>query len=157
MAIRRGFQDELEMNNHIISQWNSVVSKKDVTWILGDITMEKSNYEILDKLNGIKKIVLGNHDEPQHIPELLKYVNSVCGMFKYKHKELGQVFLTHCPIHSSELNHRVSYNIHGHVHENSLDDIRYINVSCEAIDYKPKLLTELIKKNELSNNSNNKE
>ena len=66
-------------------------------------------------------------------------------MFKYKHKELGQVFLTHCPIHPSELDYRVSYNIHGHVHENSLDDARYVNVSCEVVDYQPKLLTELIK------------
>lgn len=144
MAIKRGFSCEEEMNEFIVSQWNKVVSKKDVTWILGDITMEKSNYEILNRLNGIKKVILGNHDEPQHIPELLKYVNSVCGMFKYKHKELGQVFLTHCPIHPSELDYRVTYNIHGHVHENSLDDAKYINVSCEAVDYQPKLLTELI-------------
>lgn len=145
MAIKRGFADAESMNEHIINQWNKVVSKRDVTWILGDITMEKSNYEILNRLNGIKKVVLGNHDEPQHIPELLKYVNSVCGMFKYKHKELGQVFLTHCPIYPSELDYRVSYNIHGHVHENSLDDTRYVNVSCEVVDYQPKLLTELIK------------
>jgi calcineurin-like phosphoesterase family protein len=144
MAIKRGFSNVEEMNEFIISQWNRVVSKRDVTWILGDITMEKSNYEILNRLNGIKKVVLGNHDEPQHIPELLKYVNSVCGMFKYKHKKFGNMFLTHCPIHPSELNYRVTYNIHGHVHENSLDNIRYINVSCEAVHYQPKLLTELI-------------
>ena len=145
MAIKRGFADAETMNEHIVSQWNKVVSKKDVTLILGDITMEKSNYQILNRLNGIKKVVLGNHDEPQHIPELLKYVNSVCGMFKYK--ELGQVFLTHCPIHPSELDYRVKYNIHGHVHENSLNDLRYINVSCEVIDYQPKLLIELINGN----------
>ena len=42
MAIRRGFKDEFEMNEHIVKCWNSVVSKKDVTYILGDITMEKA-------------------------------------------------------------------------------------------------------------------
>ncbi len=41
MAIKRGFKDEDEMNEHIIQEWNKVVSKKDVTYILGDITMEK--------------------------------------------------------------------------------------------------------------------
>ena len=144
MAIKRGFTDEIEMNEHIISEWNRIVTKRDVTWILGDITMENSNYKILDRLNGIKKVVLGNHDEPKHISELLKHVNFVCGMYKFKDKiNRNSIFLTHCPIHSSELDYRVKYNIHGHVHENTINDKRYINVSAEAIEYKPKLITEI--------------
>ena len=77
------------------------------------------------------KVVLGNHDQPQHVKELLKYVNSVCGMIKYK-----GFILSHCPVHESELE-RYYKNIHGHVHENSLADDRYINVSCEVVNYSP--------------------
>lgn len=132
MAIKRGFSSAEEQDNHIIECWNKVVNKKDVVWILGDITMERPHhYHLLDELKGFKKVVLGNHDKPQHVPELLKYVNSVCGMIKYK----GYI-LTHCPIHPSEIE-RFGGNIHGHVHENSLEDSRYINVSCEAVDYTP--------------------
>jgi len=138
MAIKRGFKDEIEHDNFIIEQWNKAVSKKDTVWILGDITMEKSTpYPLLDKLNGYKKVVLGNHDKPQHVKELLKYVNSVCGMIKYQ----GYI-LTHYPIHEVEIR-TFTKNIHGHVHENSLDDNRYINVSCEAIGYAPVLFSEL--------------
>jgi len=144
MAIRRGFEDEEQMNKHIISEWNKVVSKRDVTWILGDITMEKSNYEILNELNGIKKVILGNHDEPQHVPELLKYVNKVCAVQYVSHKEFGNIILSHIPIHPQELEYRFNINIHGHVHRNTLSDKRYINISAEVIDYKPKLLSELI-------------
>jgi calcineurin-like phosphoesterase family protein len=146
MAIKRGFSNAQEMNDYIIKCWNSVVNKKDTVWILGDITMEKTKgYELLAKLNGFKKVVLGNHDKPQHVPELLKYVNSVSGMVKYK----GYI-LTHCPIHESEIG-RFAKNIHGHVHEKTLmtapkefskrpkwfPDDRYLNVSCEAVDYTP--------------------
>lgn len=145
MAIKRGFKDEEEMNKHIVKQWNSVVSKKDVTYILGDITMEKaSQYYWLNELNGIKKVILGNHDEPQHVPELLKYVNNVAAMKYLKHKEFGNIILSHAPIHPCELEYRFNINIHGHVHENTLPDKRYINVSAEVIDYKPKLLSELL-------------
>lgn len=145
MAIRRGFKDEFEMGEHIVSKWNSVVSKKDVTYILGDITMEKSfDYYWLDQLNGIKKVILGNHDQPQHVPELLKYVNNVSSMRYLKDKEHGNIIFTHAPIHPCELNYRYTINIHGHVHENTLDDKRYINVSAEVIEYTPKLLKELI-------------
>lgn len=134
MAIKRGFSCADEMNEHIIGCWNSVVNKKDITYILGDITMErKRDYPLLDLLKGEKIVVLGNHDRRQDVRELLKYVNSIAGMINYK----GTHILTHCPIHPSELEYRFKFNIHGHVHENTLDDIRYINVSCEAINYTP--------------------
>ncbi len=139
MAIKRGFKDEIEHDNFIIEQWNKVVLKKDTVWILGDITMEKTSpYELLDKLNGFKKVVLGNHDKPQHVLKLLSYVNSVCGMIKHK-----GFILSHCPIHESEL-FRFSKNIHGHVHENTLPDKRYINVSCEAVNYTPQLISDYL-------------
>lgn len=145
MAIKRGFSDEIEMNEYIVQQWNKVVKKRDVTYLLGDITMEKNNYEILDRLNGLKKIVLGNHDQPQHVISLLKYCNSVCASYKMGTKEFqGNIILTHIPIHESEID-RFKCNIHGHVHENTLSDRRYINVSAEVIDYTPKTVLELIK------------
>jgi len=145
MAIKRGFKDENEHDEHIVSEWNKIVFKKDVVWILGDLTMEKGNYEILNRLNGIKKVILGNHDEPQHVPKLLEYVNKVCAVQYVKHKEFGNIIFSHIPIHPQELEYRFTINIHGHVHENTLQDKRYINVSAEVIDYKPKLLEELIK------------
>ena len=58
-----------------------------------------------------------------------------------------EYILTHCPIHSSQLDYRYSYNIHGHVHSNSIDDARYINVSAEVIDYTPKTLEQLLEIN----------
>jgi calcineurin-like phosphoesterase family protein len=152
MSIKRGFSCADEMNDHIIKCWNSVISKRDLVFILGDVTMEKvRDYPILDQLKGNKTVVLGNHDEPQHVKELLKYVNKVAGMIEYK----KMVILTHCPIHPSQLEFRYSYNIHGHVHENSiLDpnhdkawgklDPRYINVCAEMINYTPVEFSKLI-------------
>lgn len=141
MALKRGFETVEEHDNHIIKMWNSIVKKNDVVYILGDITMEKSSpYPLLNKLNGFKKVILGNHDLPQHIPKLLEYVNNVSGMFDYK----GCVF-THCPIHESEIN-RYRFNFHAHVHENSLEHPKYINVSCEAINYIPVLLSKYLNK-----------
>lgn len=155
MAHRRGFETADDMNEYIIEKWNKVVNKKDVTYILGDVTMErKEGYALLNRLNGIKYVVLGNHDRRQDVPALLEYVHSVAGMIDYKKK----VILTHAPIHPGELEYRFKYNIHGHVHENTvmktewckhramdvqIEDPRYKNVSCENVDYTPKLLIEL--------------
>lgn len=155
MALHRGFNSVELHDDFIIHQWNSVVRKKDTVWILGDITMERSgDYQTLGKLNGIKKVVLGNHDLAKHTPELLKWVNSVSGIVKYR-----GAWLTHCPVHPMELNYRVKYNIHGHIHEKqvlkeyqifgktifSKPDPRYICVSCERVDYRPVLISSLLK------------
>lgn len=159
MAKHRGFNDEWEHDDYLIKQFNSVVtSKKDITYILGDVTMEhKEHYYKLDLLNGIKHIVLGNHDKKQHIPELLKYVDSVSGMIDYK-----GFALTHCPIHPCELSFYRG-NIHAHIHHlNKLEEVyiaedygkvsktqyptlhKYHNVDAKLIDYKPKTIDELI-------------
>ena len=146
----RGFQDEFYMNEYIIQEWNKVVRNKDLTYILGDITMEKKDdYPLLNRLNGRKKVILGNHDQIQHVPELLKYVESAAGMMEYK-----GFMLTHCPIHVQELR-GWKKNIHGHLHRNRVlvhpleavevteIDNRYWNVCCDVLDYQPKTLEQL--------------
>jgi len=152
MALKRGFSTVEEHDEHIIAKWNSVVSKRDVTYILGDVTMEKSApYHLLGRLNGTKHVVLGNHDRRQDIKKLLEYVDSVAGMTHYK-----GVILTHCPIHPMELEHRFNKNIHGHIHSKQVMkvrdnwgeielvvDERYICVSCERVGFTPKTLEEL--------------
>jgi calcineurin-like phosphoesterase family protein len=144
MATYRGFSTVEEHNEYVIDRWNSVVNKRDTTYILGDVTMEKSApYYLLDRLNGLKHVVLGNHDRRQDVKKLLEHVESVAGMVQYK-----GIMLTHCPIHPMELEHRFRYNIHGHIHENQVmrvdvPDERYICVSCERVNYTPKTLEEL--------------
>ena len=86
MAEYRGFSSVEEHDDHLIAQWNSVVkSKRDLVYILGDITLENSRYyHLLDRLMGRKIVVLGNHDKPKDVAELLKYVESVAGVIEYK-------------------------------------------------------------------------
>jgi calcineurin-like phosphoesterase family protein len=152
MAKHRGFASAAEQDEFIVGQWNKTVHKRDITYILGDVTMEKANYDILDRLNGMKRVVLGNHDKQEDTAKLMPHVNSVAGMVQYK-----GIFLTHCPIHPMELDYRVQYNIHGHIHSKVVEipftlfgrtmfkrvDRRYICVSCEQVNYTPKTLKEL--------------
>ena len=136
----RGFATIEEHDQAIVDGWNSVVkSKHDVVWILGDIAMDASMYPMLDKLKGRKKVILGNHDRYRDVPELLKYVDNVSGCFVK-----DKVMFSHCPIHERELEFNRK-NVHGHIHNNFIDDSRYINVSCEVLDYKPVKMSDLLK------------
>jgi calcineurin-like phosphoesterase family protein len=91
--------------------------------------------------------VLGNHDRRQDVKKLFDYAESVGAMINYK-----GVFLTHCPIHSDELEYGITKNIHGHIHDKvvmkmldgwEVPDERYFCVSCERVDYIPKSLEDL--------------
>ncbi len=152
MAKHRGFASAAEQDEFIVQQWNKTVHKRDITYILGDVTMEKANYDILDRLNGRKYVVMGNHDKIAHTAKLMQHVDSVAGMVQYK-----GIFLTHCPVHPMEMDYRIKYNIHGHIHEKFVErnftlfgrtifkrvDRRYICVSGEQVNYTPKTLAEL--------------
>lgn len=141
-AKARGFSSTEKHDYHIVDSINSVMKKGDTLWILGDITMEKkAYYDILDEIKGYKKIVLGNHDRPQDVPELLKHVNCVCGAYK-----LGKFWLTHMPLDKTELVQYNEYNIHGHIHEKDPPTRRHFNVSADYIDYVPLALEEILHK-----------
>ena len=148
MATNRGFENAEHMFEVIKKNWNAKVRKNDTVYILGDVTMEKKKgYELLDQLIGNKRIVLGNHDRRQDVPELLKHCKTVSGMEAHK-----GIFLTHCPVHPMEFDYRVKKNLHGHIHSKivkrgflgiKFKDKRYVNVSCEQVNYTPMTLEEL--------------
>jgi calcineurin-like phosphoesterase family protein len=121
LAQWRGFVDANQQDEYLIRQWNKVVTKKDLTYILGDVTMESNkDYYKLGKLNGRKIVVLGNHDKAKHVKDLLEYVESVAGVIGYK-----GCMLTHVPVHPMETG-RFRANIHAHIHHNN----KLVEVEC---------------------------
>lgn len=60
----RPFKDIFHMDAVIADNWNNVVGPEDEVWHLGDVAMgpwERWN-DILTSLNGVKHLVIGNHD-----------------------------------------------------------------------------------------------
>ncbi|UFK09557.1 hypothetical protein [Xanthomonas phage DES1] len=130
-AEARPFSCVEDMNEALVDNWNKAVTKRDIVWHLGDVVFGgKHNLEILSRLNGIKKLVMGNHDH-HGVREYLKYFKDVGACVQY-----DRCILTHVPIHESQF-YRFKANVHGHLHSDKLEDPRYINVSCEQINLTP--------------------
>lgn len=135
---RPEFSNVLEHDEFIFNRIMDTVTKRDTLWILGDIafTMEAFNKYIVPIADRVSVIrgCLGNHDnERVEAPSIQTYLNAgfdLHGITKYKH-----AWISHAPIHPAELRGKV--NIHGHVHGQSIMDPKYVNVSCEAVDYTP--------------------
>lgn len=60
----RPFTDIETHDKFIIDKWNETVGYEDKVWILGDLSWHSSTktITILEQLNGIKHLIIGNHD-----------------------------------------------------------------------------------------------
>ena len=144
----RGGTNVEEHDEWIVKQWNSVVTKRDIVYVVGDVAFNKDKLVLLKRMNGQKNLVRGNHDT-YSLKTYMEYFNNVYGLLK----KWGY-WISHPPIHPQEL--RGKHNIHGHVHHNSVTwwdhieedmvlDPRYVNVSVENNNGVPVSLDEINK------------
>lgn len=126
----RGFSDVDEMNEYMISQWNSKVRRNDEVVILGDFSIEKGEKtnEILRRLKGKKYLIIGNHDnylrDKVFNQSLFKWIEP----YKELNDNKKKVILSHYPIFCYNGQYRVDeedrpkvYMLYGHVH-NTYDE-----------------------------------
>ena len=148
----RPFGCIIEHDEELILRWNSVVGKRDVVVHLGDVAFKPATTldRVMPRLNGIKKLVLGNHDTAD-IHRYLKYFTKVYSAIE--DKEAGILF-SHYPVHPSQLEFRYKYNVHGHMHSAVIVDKRYLNISCEHTSLTPIPHEEIMKKIERFKNEN---
>ena len=127
---RSKFNSIEEHDETIIENWNNAVRQKDTIWLLGDCVFGVKNLKKLGMLKGIKKLILGNHDQ-YNIKKYIPYFNQIYGSMKYK----KIYWLTHQPV-QRDYAERWKVNIHGHIHDN----VRFKKIRYESAVDKPDLV-----------------
>lgn len=147
----RPFSSVEEMDELMIENWNKHIRPSDKVWHLGDLTMHRQLGQIahiLKRLNGHKRIILGNHDLAK-TGEYYSWFEKIAS-----YRKIDGMMFSHIPIHPYSMG-RSTANIHGHVHSNPgefppvlskkwLNDGEetrtispYVNISVEVINYTP--------------------
>lgn len=151
---KRPFLSVDDMDNTLVDNWNSVVSKGDSVYICGDVGMCRPEklLNILCRLNGEKHLIFGNHDENIRKNQNLLNVFSSAkdyAMIKVQdsdaHDGYQRVVLFHYPITVWDRAHYGVWHLHGHSHgtlkENTNSLILDVGVDAWEIDgvkkYKP--------------------
>lgn len=145
--LRPGFKDIEEHDEFIIEMWNNTVKPKDKVYHLGDLGFKSWSKlsKVLERLNGTKVLIKGNHDNFK-LSQYAQHFKDVRACHT-----LDNFILTHIPVHPESVK-RWKANIHGHLHAQKvwvnvesivMVDPRYINVSCEQINYIPKDFEEI--------------
>ena len=107
-----------DMNAGMIAEWNKEVSDDDHTYILGDFAfcIADTAIDILQRLNGRKTLIVGNHDEALTKNE--DFCNQFVEVTHYKTIKRGPhyVVMMHYPISAWDRRHYGSIHLHGHTH-----------------------------------------
>jgi calcineurin-like phosphoesterase family protein len=135
--VLRPFTTISEHDEALVEYWNETVKPADTVWHLGDVLFGAHNSGTLKRLNGIKKLVMGNHDV-YHDMVYTNYFCRVCGT-----GELKGYILSHVPVHPGQFP-RFKGNIHGHMHSKTVEDTRYACVSVEQTNLRPIQLDQVI-------------
>ncbi len=145
----RPFVSVEEMNEALIENWNSVVKKNDKVYHAGDVLFGHDKEGWMDKhwsrLNGIKRLIIGNHDNTKMM--LMNGYFPKADVWRI-FKDSG-ILLSHVPVAEEILNEErfddVEFiNVHGHTHGRMADyGSRHFCISAERINYTPVNMGEL--------------
>lgn len=133
----RPFSSIEEADQTMVDRWNAVVQAKDTVYCLGDVAIPKSGLRNLERLNGRKILVRGNHD-CYALKDYAKYFDDIRGCFNR-----GPLVFSHFPVHPKSLSGPYRGNVHGHLHchlvylDNGEVDRRYFNACVERHDFSP--------------------
>jgi len=133
----RPFKDAADGDAVMVEQWNAVVRPNDRVYHLGDVAIKRNGLKTLEKLNGRKILVRGNHDIFK-LKEYVEYFDDVRGCF-YHH----DFMMSHIPLHPGLFEQRFKGNIHGHLHchlvkdDDGNIDRCYFNACVEQHNFAP--------------------
>ena len=107
----RPWTDPDEMDEDMVRMWNETVRPNDKVYHLGDVVINRKALPIMNRLNGDKVLIRGNHDIFRD-DEYRKYFRELRA-----YHVMNGFILSHIPVHKESIA-RFGANIHGHTHGN---------------------------------------
>lgn len=131
----RQFSSIEEMDEKLIDNWNGLVKPTDEIYILGDLSFHKLNktVEILNRLNGKKCCISGNHDS--HLIKHQEFIDCFEGRLfdLLDHKINGTYYvMCHYPMLSWNRSHYGAINLFGHLHSSWKGNKQQLNVGMDC-------------------------
>ena len=83
----RPWTDPAEMDEAMVKMWNDTVRPNDKVYHLGDVVINRKSLQILDRLNGDKVLIRGNHDIFK-MEDYTKYFRDIRGYHVMNYREV---------------------------------------------------------------------
>lgn len=133
LKFRSGFSSVDEMDELIISNWNSLVKPGDVVYHLGDFAWNNVK-KYHDRLNGNITLVLGNHDDRKQCDGVFNVVRDVMTATMPDNRK---IFMSHYSHRVWNKSHHNSWMLFGHEHGRLAPYGKSFDVGMDAHNFKP--------------------
>lgn len=136
-ACNRPFKDIDHMNEEIIRRWNSVVTKHDLVYVIGDFKLSgrHSQKDLIETLNGEIVFIRGNHDRNNGTRTI---VDKIVGSYFGK-----KIIMVHDPKEANDI--RYDLALVGHIHEKWKFEKKKVNVGVDVWDFYPIHMQQILK------------
>jgi len=136
----RPFTSVEEMDATIIDNWNSVVTDKDMVYILGDFALcgKSRVFEYEYRLHGHKILIRGGHDN---------YRKGLFETYDYLDRKINGItfIMFHYPLLTWNKEYYGSIHLHGHSHNNPIEVKKNrINVGVDVWNFMPVSIDTII-------------
>ncbi len=139
----RPWKTAQRMDEALIENWNARVGQGDLVYVLGDVFWCEAERaaQILRRLNGHKKVVLGNHDQLiRKDPGTRMLFDEILPDLHEVHIDRMHIVLCHYPLLSWNRAFGGAFMLHGHSHNTIPFDPRNgrrMDVGVDAQGYAP--------------------
>lgn len=139
-AKARGFGTLKEFQETVAEAWLKTVTPRTTIILVGDVALYRDGLSFIKTLPGKKILVPGNHDleRDNDMRDVLEVYDDV--RVDWKHKR--GIWFSHIPMHPGQLRGR--RQVHGHIHEDIIQDERYINVCWDHLKEGPVDLEKIL-------------
>jgi calcineurin-like phosphoesterase family protein len=134
----RPFGSVADMNEVLIARWNAVVRPQDDIYHLGDFAYRSHPEhlrELFGRLNGRKRLVIGNHDRKPTLG--LPWAEPPSHRMFPKLESGGRVVLDHYAGRTWMGAHHGVVQLFGHSHGRMLGNSQSLDVGVDCWDYRP--------------------
>lgn len=135
--IRPWADSAAEADEMMIDAHNRTVGRGDTVYFGGDVAIKAKALRLLERMNGRKILIRGNHDIFK-LKDYLPHFADIRGTHK-----IERIIFSHYPLHVGSLSHWCLGNAHGHTHEQIVKDAdgfpdpRYLNLCVERVGITP--------------------
>lgn len=134
----------------LLDRINACVNKKDELYILGDVSMASriETEKILQRMNGIKHLIPGNHDNNLLSSTYFKCIHPLIYDFNFNSESYPNIHIVMCHYPIASWNRKVqgSMHLHGHTHNGFQNRGLSFDIGVDANNYLPLNLEQIFDK-----------
>ena len=142
----RPFRDSKEMDEEIIKRWNSRIKPGDLVFHVGDVIFHRKaeDLDIINRLNGVKHLILGNHDAPESLYPYFETISEIATVRVRKNSQIQRIVLCHYAMRTWDQSHRGAWHLYGHTH-GKLEENNSLSMDCgvDTNDFYPYSYSEI--------------